>query len=73
MQHVASQNIEPNTEPNLRYSTVYFLKERVYCGSSQWKKKIAELKKPKLRNLIIFQISYVLEYSDNMSQIAKKR
>ena len=61
MQHVATQNIEPNTEPNLRYSIVYFLSERVYCGSSQWKKKNAELEKVKLRNLIIFQISYVLE------------
>ena len=57
MQHVASQNIEPNTEPNLRYSTVYFLKGRVYCERSQWKRKNAELIKAKLRNLIIFQIS----------------
>ena len=27
MQHIASQNIEPKTEPNLRYSTVYFPKK----------------------------------------------
>ena len=57
MLHVASQNIEPNTEPNLRYSTVYFLKGRVYCERSQWQRKNAELIKAKLRNLIIFQIS----------------
>ena len=60
MQHVASQNIEPNTEPNLGYSTVYFLKGRFNCGSSQWKRKNVELRKAKLCNLI-FQISYVLE------------
>ena len=57
MQHVASQNLDPNTEPNLRYSTVYFLKGRVYFGRSQWKRKNEELIKAKLWNLIIFQIS----------------
>ena len=61
MQHVASQNIESNTGSNLRYSTVYFLKRRVYGGRSQWKRKNKELKKEQLRNLIIFQISYALE------------
>ena len=57
MQHVASKNIEPDTELNLRYSAVYFFKGRVYCGRSQWKRTTAELIKAKLRNLIIFQIS----------------
>ena len=42
MQHVTSQNMEPNTEPNLRYSTVYYLKGRVYCGRSQWKRETKE-------------------------------
>ena len=37
--------MEHNTEPNLRYSTVYYLKRRVYCGRSQWKKEKTELKK----------------------------
>ena len=54
------KNHKISTETNLRYSTVYFLKGRVYCGRSQWKRKNAELKKVKLRNLI-FQISYVLK------------
>ena len=58
MQHVASQNIESNIEPNLRYSIVYFLKGKVYCGRSQWKRKNSELIKAKLGNLIIFQISF---------------
>ena len=52
MQHVALQNIEPNTEPNLRYSTVYFIKGKK-CGRSQWKRKNA--------GLLIFQTLYVLE------------
>ena len=43
MQHVALQSRETNTEHNLRYSTVYFLKGEVYCGRSQWKRKNAEL------------------------------
>ena len=42
VQHVASQNMEPNTEPNLRYSTVHYLKGRVYCGRSQWKREKTE-------------------------------
>ena len=45
MQHVASQNMEPNTEPNLRYSTVYYFKGRVYCGRSKVKREKTELKK----------------------------
>ena len=43
MQHVALQSIETNTEYNLRYSTVYFLKGGVYCGRIQWKRKNVEL------------------------------
>ena len=42
MQYVASQNMEPITGPNLRYSTVYYLKGRVYCGRSQWKRETKE-------------------------------
>ena len=42
MQHVASQNMEPNTEPNLRYSAVCYLNERVYCGRCQWKRETKE-------------------------------
>ena len=45
MQHVASQNMEPNTEPNFRYSTVYYFKGRVYCGRSKGKTRKTEFKK----------------------------